>query len=186
MSARARVLVAATAALVAGCTALLPSADNVVHSKWQSFEEARAALETVAPQRTTLAEVHALGLDPYADPNVELLNYSDILRRFPLASSKVKLDAGLQQCLDAGKACTGYAIDIRNAHQKRVGNFFLDFLSFQRQTKSTGWSFNALVLVVDDRVVYSLYGGKPAVSEMAKTTEPLGPVQNWNGSGLIR
>jgi hypothetical protein len=31
------------------------------------------------------AEVRAAGFDPFINANVELLNYSDILRRFPLA-----------------------------------------------------------------------------------------------------
>ncbi len=174
------------AAWLAGCAELLPSSQDVVHGKWDSFDEAKAAVESIEPHRTTLADLRASGLDPYENPNVELLNYSDILRRFPMAGAHKQLDPGLRECLEAGKACTGYAIDIKWADQKRVGNFFLDFLSFRRETESTGWTFNALVLLVGDEVVYSLYGGKPSIAETSKTIEPLGPVQNWNGSGLIK
>ena len=176
----------AAACLAGGCAGLLPSSQSVVHGKWESFDEAKAAVESIEPHRTTLADLRASGLDPYENPNVELLNYSDILRRFPMAGSQKALDPGLRECLEAGKACTGYAVDIKRADSKRVGNFFLDFFSFRRETDSTGWTFNALVLLVGDEVVYSLYGGKPSIAETSKTIEPLGPVQNWNGSGLIR
>ena len=117
---------------------------------------------------------------------MELLNYSDILRRFPLAGSNLTLDPGLRECFDAGKRCVGYSIDVKHSDRNRVGPFLLDLLSFRRETVTTGWTFNALVLLVGDDVVYSLYGGKPAISENEKQLEPLGPFQNWNGSGLIR
>jgi len=181
---RAALLAAAGAA--AACAALLPSSQTVVHGKWESFDEAKAAVESIQPHWTTLADLRASGLDPYENPNVELLNYSDILRRFPMAGAQKALDPGLRECLEAGKACTGYAVDIKRADSKRVGNFFLDFFSFRRETESGGWTFNALVLLVGDEVVYSLYGGKPSIAETSKTIEPLGPLQNWNGSGLIR
>lgn len=184
---RATIRAAALAAcLAAGCAGLLPSSQTVVHGKWESFDEAKAAVEGIEPHRTTLADLHASGLDPYGNPNVELLSYSDILRRFPMAGAHKALDPGLRECLEAGKACTGYAVDIKRADSKRVGNFLLDFFSFRRETESSGWTFNALVLLVGDEVVYSLYGGKPSIAETSKTIEPLGPVQNWNGSGLIR
>jgi hypothetical protein len=182
-----RALVAlAAAALLGACAELLPRTHVETKTTWKSFDEAKAAIERVEPHRTTAAEVRAAGFDPFVNHNVELLNYSDILRRFPLAGSNLTLDAGLRECFDAGKRCTGYSIDLKHSDRNRVGPFLLDLLSFRRVTHSTGWTFNALVLMVGDEVVYSLYGGKPAISETEKTIEPLGPLQDWNGSGLIR
>ncbi|MGZ5066418.1 MAG: hypothetical protein ACXWG1_12545 [Usitatibacter sp.] len=171
---------------LAGCADLLPHAQTEVQATWNSFEEAKAAMDRFDSQRTTGADLRAAGLDPYTNPNVELLNYSDILRHFPLAAPIAKIDPGLRECLEAGKSCTGYSIAVRKSHRERVGPFLLDLLSFRRETKNTGWTFNAIVLLVDDHVVYSLYGGKPSISETEKTIEPLGPLQDWNGSGLIR
>src|SRR5687768_16360900 len=91
--------------LVAACTALLPRTEIEVPGAWTSFEDARAAIERVEPHRTTAADVRAAGLDPFTNPNVELLNYSDILRRFPLAGSNLTIDQGLRECFDAGKRC---------------------------------------------------------------------------------
>lgn len=185
MGSRNTALFAAGLALAA-CSSLLPHSQNTVKTEWASFDEAKTAIEHIEPHKTTRKDLNAAGLDPYVNPNVELLNYSDVLRRFPLSGSLTKLDPGLRECLESGKACTGYSIVLNQQHKDRIGPFLLDLLSFRRETKSTGWTFNAIVLMVGDDVVYSLYGGKPAISEMETTIEPLGPLQNWDGSGLIR
>ena len=168
------------------CGDLLPRSDTEVRVTWSTFDEAKAALDRVEPHRTTASELRAAGFDPYTNPNVELLNYSDILRRFPMGGNVSKVDPGLQQCMEAGKACFGYSVDLRSTHRERVGPFVLDVLGFRRETLITGWSFNALILLVNDRVTYALYGGKPSISEREKSVEPLGPLQNWNGSSLIK
>jgi hypothetical protein len=168
------------------CSGLLPRSRTTVETKWASYDEAKAAIDRIEPHKTRRRDLDAAGFDPYANPNVELLNYSDVLRRFPLSGSVARLDPGLRECLEAGKACTGYSIALNQQRSDRVGPFLLDVLSFYRQTKSTGWTFNAIVLMVGENVVYTLYGGKPGISEMATTTEPLGPLQNWDASGLVK
>lgn len=183
--ARLSSLVAAGLALAA-CSSLLPRSDTQVKTEWASFDEAKAAIERIEPHKTTRKELDASGLDPFVNPNVELLNYSDVLRRFPLSGSVTKLDPGLRECMEAGKSCIGYSIVLDQQKKKRVGPFLLDLLSFRRETKSTGWTFNAIVLIVDGEVVYALYGGKPSISQMETTVEPLGPLQNWDGTGLVR
>jgi hypothetical protein len=60
---------------------------------------------------------------------------------------------------------------------RRHGNFFLDFLSFRRQTETTGWRFEALVVVVGHRVAYKLWEGNPAVLSRQDRIQPLGPLQ---------
>jgi hypothetical protein len=182
----ASAIAAALAATLASCTSLLPSGDESVQSPWGSFEQAKSAMEAIEPHRTTVQDLSARGLDPFTDPNIELLHYSDILRRFPLSGPADRFDPGLRECLQAGKACSGYAIDIRENHQQRVGPFLLDLLSFRRETRSSGWTFNALLLMVDGRVVYTLWGGKPAIAETSKKIEPLGPFQDFNPTGLVR
>lgn len=181
-----RATLAATSLALAACSSLLPRTDSTVRTEWNSFDEAKAAVERIQHNHATRADLHAAGLDPYDNPNVELLNYSDVLRRFPLSSSVARLDPGLRACLEAGKACTGYSIALNQQHKDRVGPFLLDLLSFKRVTKSTGWTFNALILMVGDDVVYVLYGGKPSISETEVNVSPLGPLQSWDASGLIR
>ena len=185
---KAAPLALAAGMALAGCAGvpLLPHSSAVVKHSWGSFEEARDVVVGFRPNHTTVADLHAAGLDPYVNPNVELLNHSDILRRFPHAGSLQRLDDGLRECLEAGKACVGYAIDLRHSAKERVGPVLLDLMGFRREVVTTGWTFNAIVLVVREHMVYALYGGRPAISETEKSVEPLGPFQNWNGSGLIR
>jgi hypothetical protein len=176
--------------LAAGCAQLLPRARAEVESPWKTFDDARAAVERIEPYRTTAAQLKALGIDPYATANVQLLTYSDIVLRFPISATfpMEKLDRGLRECLEAGKECTGYAVAVHETKRDRVGNFWADALNFHRVTDITGWSFNALVLVVGGRAVYVTWGGQPMIREQEMTRQPLGPLQGWGEAlpGIVR
>ena len=173
----------AAAGLVAGCSELLPKSQAEVRSEWNSFDEARAAIERIVPGKSTSGDLKAAGIDPYASANVQLLTFSDIALRFPLNVLPAGAqDAGLRECFAAGRACTGYSISVRDVKRDRVGPFWPDALGFRRVTDVSGWSFNALVLLVGDRVVYTLYGGQPNLREQEVTRQPLGPVQNYGDS----
>src|SRR5688572_18825853 len=115
------VLCAALAA--AGCAELLPKSSSEASSAWHSFEQARDAIERIVPGETTVGELRALGIDPYASANVQLLTFSDIALRFPLNIPPERLDQGLRHCLEAGKGCTGYSISVREVKRDRVGGF---------------------------------------------------------------
>lgn len=177
---RNALLVAAAFAL-GGCAELLPKSQSELSSSWKSFDEAKAAIERIEPGRTTVAELSAAGIDPFTSPNIQLLNYSDIVLRFPMGwtGALEAMDPGLRQCLTAGKACTGYSVAVREARSDRVGNFWLDALRFKRVTDTEGWNFNALILLVDGRAVYAIYGGQPKVRGQEITRNPLGPLQGW-------
>ena len=173
---------ALAALLLCGCAELLPRAQNQLASPWGSYGDAQAAIERIDQGKTTGAKLRADGLDPYTSPNVQLLTYSDITLRFPVNIGRERLDAGLRECLEAGKACIGYAITARDVKRERTGNFWLDVLGFERKAEITGWTFNALVLLVDDRVVYTLHGGQPVMHEQEVNRQPLGPIQSFGES----
>ena len=182
--ARARTLsaIVVAAAGLSGCAHLLPTSLVEVRSPWSSFEQARDAIEGIAPDHTSAADLRRLGIDPYVSPNVQLLTYSDIALRFPVGTNLAVLDDGLRRCLAAGKACTGYFVNVREVKRDRVGGFWQDTFGFKRVVEVSGWSFNALVLLVGDRVVYTLYGGQPRLQEQEVTRQPLGPAQNFGES----
>lgn len=176
-----RLLVSGLAlAALAGCSSLLPKAQSQVASPWKSFDEARDAIEAIVPDRTTVADLKASGIDPYTSPNVQLLSYSDILLRFPMNGGlgSEGLDRGLRACLDAGKTCSGFSISVQDIQRDRTGPFWPDALGFRRVTDVSGWTFNALILVIGERVVYTLYGGQPMVRQQEVSRQPLGPMQN--------
>jgi hypothetical protein len=178
---RAWLAVLAAAFALAGCVELLLKEREQVASPWHDFGEAKAAIEKIVPYETTQSQLKEGGIDPYASPNITLLTYSDVILRFPLGGAvpQEKLDRGLRECLNAGKACYGYAIAARDTRRERTANFWLDSLRFYRQVDVSGWSFNATILLIDDLVVYTLYGGQPLVREQDASTQPLGPLQGW-------
>jgi hypothetical protein len=167
-------------AALPGCSSLLPRAEQATQQSWRDYESAKAAIETVVPMRSTRAELSKDGIDPLRNAAVTILTYSDVVQRFGTSPiPQEQLDPGVRQCLTAGKKCTGYSIALKQTTHRRIGNFWLDSFSFYRETDTTGWSFNALILFVEDTVVYTLQGGQPLVHEREVTRNPLGPLQGW-------
>jgi hypothetical protein len=165
--------------LATGCSGLLPKSREVTSSPWQTYREAQQTFDRIVPGKTTAAELKALDLDPDTMPNLAILNYSDVMRRF-MANQSVTmadLDAGVQQCVAAKTECRGLEIHQKMVKRHRNGSFWLDFLGFKRETHTEGFRFNALVLLKDDVVIYKLTGGQPVIREQEHQQNPLGPVQ---------
>lgn len=188
--AAARIALALAAACLGACSMFLPRQKTTTQDSWTNFEDARAAIERIVPFQSRRAELQAERIDPYQNPAITILNYSDLVQRFAVGSTvrADELDRGIRECLMAGKACSGYQIEVRRIDKNRVGSFWLDTLNFKREVDMRGWTFRALILMVDDLVVYTLYGGQPVVHEDEITRNPLGPLQGIGesmGSALI-
>lgn len=163
------------------CSTLLPESKREVVSDWKSYDNAASSLSTLQPFKATRADVHQEGLDPRLNPAITVLHFGDVLQRFA-AAALIKpddVDRGIRDCLHAGKQCTGYAVAVRKLDRQRVGNFWLDSFSFKRETLTTGWSVEALLVFVDDRLVYQLVGGQPTIREYEVQRNPLGPLQGF-------
>lgn len=172
--------------VLAGCNSLLPHGDVNVEGPWQSFEEAQQTFDKITPYRTTVADLKVMNLDPYSQPNISILNYSDVLRRFaPNApASADNLDAGVWECINAKTACQGFEVTQKSIKRNRSGSFLGDFLNFSRQVDVTGWSFNGVVLIKDNVVIYKLVSGQPQIREQEKSKNPLGPLQGAGESAV--
>lgn len=181
MWAAMRCLSIAAGACLAGCAALLPTAEVATQQDWKDFNEAKAAIERIVPQKTTRAELSAVGIDPHTNAAITILSLPDVMQRFTVGTALEarELDPGIRQCLVAANACTGYALLVRRNDRKRVGNFWADAFNFRRVTDLTGWSFNALILFVGDIVVYTVHGGQPRIYEKEVARNPLGPLQSF-------
>jgi hypothetical protein len=68
------------------------------------------------------------------------------------------------------------------SESRRVGSFWLDMLNFRRDEITTGWSFNALIIFIDELTVFALAGGQPNVNAEQITRNPLGPLQGLGQS----
>jgi hypothetical protein len=186
-----RVIVLALAVTLAGCSTLLPVASDATRVPWERFDDARTAIERLEPYRSHRDELLSDGFDPYQNPSVTILSWPDLLQRFANvhALKGSELDHGLQQCLLAGNRCSGLSINVRKIRRERKGNFWLDSLAFRREVSVTGWTFNALIVFVDDVVVYRVFGGQPKLEEFSITRNPLGPIQGWGdaiGASMLR
>ena len=187
---RARVSMALLFCLaLPACGSLLPRSSDETRMAWQEFDQARQSIEQIIPYQTRRAELLADGFDPYRNPAVTILSWPELLQKFATADVLKTgiLDTGLQACLAAGRRCTGLSISVRRIARQRQGNFWLDSLSFRREVLVTGWTFNAVIVFLDDLAIYRAFGGQPKIEEVLITRNPLGPIQAWGDSvgGLL-
>src|SRR5688500_16893113 len=86
-----------------GCSSLLPNSELTTASSWQSYAEAQQAFDQIIPGKTTAIELRHLRLDPQSNPNIVILNYADVLRRFMVSQSLSvdDLDHGVRECVQA-------------------------------------------------------------------------------------
>lgn len=164
--------------LTSACTSLLPVSHSNA-SSFHSFEEARVAVVALVPMKSSRHAVDDRGIDFAKHPNTKILTHSDLVRLL-VPSGLLKredLDPGILVCLEARDACNGLDITASRISKTRTGSFFADFINYRQRTETTGWRFNALILYVDDLVVYRSWGGQPRVDELDVATRPLGPFQ---------
>jgi hypothetical protein len=171
---------------LSGCSSLLPTAKKEVVSNWISYDNAVKSLSAIEPYKATRTDVHKEGLDPQLNPAITVLHFGDVLQRFSAAAliKPEDVDRGIRDCLHAGKQCSGYAVSVKKVDRNRIGSFWLDSLNFKRETVTTGWSVDALLVFVDDLLVYQLIGGQPTINEYEVVRNPLGPLQSWGDAAL--
>ncbi|MCK5718707.1 MAG: hypothetical protein KAH84_02020 [Thiomargarita sp.] len=158
----------------------LPSIKHTTKSPWIHFEEAKRSFDMIIPHETTTEDLKKLGFDPFETPNVKLVTYLELLERFmPNQSISMKdLDPGVQSCLSVRELCQGYEVTPQMLNSERYGSVFMDLLNFRRKTITTGWKFNALIVLKNELVVHKIWGGEPNVSKFEDKRNPLGPLQD--------
>lgn len=182
-----RCLLTLLLAVLGGCTSLLPTSRTDVTSRWTSYDDAENSLAALKAFEATREDVHRQGLNPRQGPGITVLHFADVLQRFTavVQSRPDHVDPGVNACLQAGQRCSGYAVSVKKLARQRVGNFWVDSLDFRRETVTTGWSVEVLLVFVDDTLVYKLMGGQPAIREVDVQRKPLGLLQGW-GQQLAR
>jgi len=162
-----------------GCKALFSSTSQRSRTPWHNFDEAQSAFDKVIPHKTTVSELRTMGFDPMTTPNIKILTYLDLIQRFvPNASITLDdLQPDVKACIESKDCCHAYEMDLELTDSKRYGNLAADVFGFNRKTKTTGWTFKALIIVKDDVVAYKLRSGEPNVDRLDKKTKPLGPLQ---------
>jgi hypothetical protein len=164
---------------ITGCSSWLPRSDTDTRAPWKDFEQAKNTYDKIVPNKTTQDELHALGLDPFHNSNIQILSYLDLIKLFNLDSiiDESFIDEGLRDCVAEKTICSAYKVEAKFIHKERTGNFWLDLLNFKRVTDTSGWGFIMVVVINKELVVHKLWSGQPAIEEHEKAINPLGPVQ---------
>ena len=172
------------AGLLGGCANLLPQLKREVSNPWADFAAVKQSFDQIVPFKTSMQTVRALGFDPDITPNMQVLNQAQVIEAVlpsPL-QERSAIPPGIVKCMQAGADCMGYAMEPSRIVQQRVGYFLLDLLNFHRNTVTTGWKFAALIVVIDDQVVYTQWSGQPQIHTTVERTNPLGPLQSIDES----
>jgi hypothetical protein len=162
-----------------GCGSLLPHGKEASDLPWATYEVAQQAYASIVPEKTTLADLHKMGIDPKDTPNVALVNHADLSRKL-VASSTIDikmLAPKVRTCIASPMHCYGYEIEQKHLDRTRHGNFLLDILNFKRDVQISGWQFDALLVIQDGVVVYKLWSGKANIQQQEEEHNPLGPLQ---------
>jgi hypothetical protein len=173
--------------MVTGCASLLPHSTIIAKSPWQNFDSAKVTYDKIIPGVTNVNDLKKLGFNPFIEPNIRIMNVTEVINLFlPNPSIKKEdLDPGIQRCIESKDRCTAYLITPSTLYVKRVGNFWLDLFTFKRHTVNTGWEFKGLIIMVDNIVTYrDPPGGRPLIDTNQIDVKPLGPAQEI-GSLLI-
>jgi len=172
---------AATSLSLAGCGGygLLPREIKNTSSAFQSYDQVHAAYDNVVPGSTQLADLPKLGFDTAVMPNVEILSYVDVIARF-MPNDALTFDhlpTPVQACIEVQGRCSALVFHLELTQSHREGNIFLDVAGLRRETLSTGWSAEVVLLMQDDHVVYKLMSGRPNIGGTDDAVQPLGPLQ---------
>lgn len=171
-----------TSGLLTGCSSMLPTSEQDINNQWRNFEDVKKSYDEITPNSTTMDTVRTIGFDPFKKPNMRILNHSQVVLAVlpsPL-QDRATIPQGISDCMKAQEGCVGYLFELSRINRKRVGNFLLDFTNFKRNTETTGWKFTALIVVINNTVVFKQWSGQPMIQETELRTNPLGPFQ---GSG---
>jgi hypothetical protein len=175
-------------AFCSGCKTLLPSGQETSNGIWKSFSQVENTFKKIIPHKTTTADLSKLGIHFSITPNLRTLTYLDVMEIFKLDSTvfnNIKLPPGMKGALEKHEKCRGYELKINHISKKRVGSFWKDILAFEQVTQSAGWSFKALIVMVDEVVVYVLYSGSPILDKIETNKQPLGPFQNIDAGTIM-
>jgi hypothetical protein len=170
--------IVAALALLAGCASVLPSSTNKSQVKWESYGAAKDAFDAVFEDKTTEKDLRVLGFNPDATPNTKILNYVDVVNLFGSSFKPEQLPEGVKKCVVATYNCFAYVVQVQNSHNKQEGSTIANLFGFRKNTHTTGWNFQATIVLVNKVVAYKLWTGTPEIESVENNVTPLGPMQN--------
>lgn len=168
------------AALLGGCTTLMPSSDehSLGDASWKSYTEAEKFYAQIKVGQSTILDVSKLGLDLKNSKNVLVLDRTSLLALFlaNVPGSLEYIDPAVKGCLKPGENCTPYVFRKEESREEGKGSLVLRLLNFKKESTIRGWSVEMLILAHNNVVVYKQIKGTPNGTERNKEEKhPLGP-----------
>jgi hypothetical protein len=177
-------LAAGSLMLLSGCGGgLLPDQKGQNASPFETYDQVVDAFDQIVPGMTRAEDLANLGFDART-ANVDVLSYVNVEERFlPAAGVRWEhLNPAVQACIRAELFCTGYVFHPGRTASRRLGSFLPDVLGFERITRSTRWSADVILLVMNGRVVHKVFSGNPRTENLEDRRQPLGPLQDLGGA----
>jgi len=180
-------IIAMLSLLLSSCVSLLPSSYDETVSVHKSYESVQHSYDKIVLDETSKENLKDIGFDLEAGQNIEVLTYVEVSKIFlhNPAINRSDLPEGILECLQAKGGCKAYKFSFQNINKERFGSFWADAFNFRKRSHYTGWTFNALLILVDDKVVYTLHSGQPNIDKTEIEKNPLGPLQGFGGGELL-
>lgn len=179
-----KLIILAMLCSVVSCTSLLPEKETI-HTNYKSFDEVKYKFDLIQPGKTSYSELVKVGFDPYSSNNVTIQTYTDVLHRFmPDNIAPKDLPPGVRDCIEMKEKCFPFIVEYDREFKERKGNAAADLFGFNQETEITGWTFIAFFIIINDQVVYKLFGGEPNHYKYERETKPLGPLQTLGESAI--
>lgn len=172
------------AVLLAACSSVLPHESSAVGGKFRTYDQLMASYDKIALGRTRTTDLSPLGFDPHTTPNVAVLSYLDIIKRFVPndAMSLRHVPKPVRDCIDAQNRCSAYLYHLQHTETHHNGAVIPDLIGTERDTTRSGWSAEIILVLRDDNVVYKVMSGMPNLEERHDKSQPLGPLQDLGNS----
>ena len=172
------------ALLLSSCssTKWLPSQESTTDYPWKSFQDAKDSFDQIVVNVTEMDELQDFGYEVYT-PNLERLNYLDIISKFipTPAISLGDIDPNVKKCILQRENCFAFHVVVNVSKENREGNVLLDLLNFKKESRESGWSFDAFIVILNDTVIYKTWKGKANIVNDKSNKNPLGPLQGGLG-----
>ncbi|HEX4292949.1 MAG TPA: hypothetical protein VHZ29_02340 [Rhizomicrobium sp.] len=150
------ILVVTLAVLGLGALTYVPRSNDTAVTRIGSPQDLASAFARVQPGRTRASQLAALGFDT-TTPNVQVLSYLGVMERYASASTNFdKLDAALQNCIEARNRCTAFVF--KPGDSGRGGSMFAS-LGFGANAANR--TAEVTLLVENGRVAYKTLTGMP-------------------------
>jgi len=162
----------ALALLGCGALTLLPQHSETV-AQFKSSRDLAFAYARVQPGMTRASQLAALGFDTTM-PNVQVLSYLGLTERYMTGDSSKfdRLDAALQNCIEARDRCTGFVFRPGDAKSGHSG--VLETLGLG-SANAAGRDAEVTLIVQDGRVAYKAISGMPQEPAPRRVASPQPP-----------